>query len=134
MAARGIGTSGINNYDVNWFQQVINNLRGAMVSGNTVNSGDINTLVYLWNVFNDHSHNVSDLYGVQDYGDGVGNPGYAGGGGSIEYEGVYGPSGITGDIGGVSSADVITAWKHNDIRNTMAGGASHYHGWDDRSS
>lgn len=136
MASRGVGTSGINNYDVNWFQSVINNLRASMVVNNTITASDINTLIYLWNVFNDHGHNVTDLFGIHDYGDGLGNPGYAGAGsgGSVEGDSLYGPSGISGDVGGVSNVDFITAWKHNDIRNTMAGGANHYHGWDDRSS
>lgn len=132
MPAVARGTSGINNYDVNWFQGVINNLRNNFVSTGYITASDMNTLIYLWNVFNDHSHNVSDLYGIQNYGDGLGNPGYSGSG-NYESDGMYGPSNLVGDIGGVSAGDIVYASKHNELISAMGSGANHYHGWDDRS-
>lgn len=133
MPAVGRGTSGINNYDVNWFQGVINNLRANFVANGYITASDMNTLIYLWNVFNDHAHNVSDLYGIWDYGDGLGNPGYSGSG-NYEADGLYGPSNLWGDIGGVGAGDIIYASKQNELAGALGGGANHYHGWDDRSA
>ena len=127
-------TGGINNYDVNWFQNVINDLRNQFVQDGTISAWHMNNLLTLWNVFNDHTHSISDIYGIHDYGDGLGNPGYSGTG-SYEYESTYGPSNVSGDVGGVTGdVDVITSGKHNEIRDRLAAGGSHYHGWDDRGA
>lgn len=213
MATRSQGTSGINNFDVNWFQSVINNLRGNFVANGYITAYEMNTLIYLWNVFNDHSHNVRDLWGIWNYGDGVGNGysvfagyyrldyayrsttswgstydyetgsfygsvdscyaqynalpnpksvGYDDGYGNISYtdyykaitggpspvygtayynggagdyndKGLYGPSNLIGDIGGVSAGDIVYASKQNELANALGAGANHYHGWDDRT-
>lgn len=133
MPAVSRGTSGINNYDVNSFQSTINALRAKFVATGSITAADWNSLISLWNTFNDHAHNVSDLYGIWDYGDGLNNPGYAQAG-SYESDGMYAPSGLNADIGGVGSGDIITASKQNELANALGGGANHYHGWDDRSS
>lgn len=132
MASTSRGTSGIT-YDVNSFQNRLNALRSKFVANGSITAADWNELISLWNTFNDHTHNVSDLYGIRDYGDGLGNPGYADAG-NYEYETLYGPSNLNGDIGSVQSDTIIYASKQNELSNALGGGANHYHGWDDRSS
>lgn len=130
MATRTISTGGASNID----QGTINTLKSVMTTGSIIYASHVNSLITLWNNFNGHTHTISDLYGIRDYGDGVGNPGYAGSPGSIESDTSGGPVGLNGDIGGVAVGGSITAAKHNELRNAVAGQLSHYHSWDDRSS
>lgn len=133
MASRTITSTGINGgYDVAASQNTINYLKGVMVQNARINVADINSLISLWNSFNDHTHGLQDRYGIKDFGNT--NPsGYATDPGSYENDTTGGPS-LNGDIGGVGSGGVIYASKINELVNAVSGGASHYHGWDDRSS
>lgn len=132
MAQRTIASSGINGgYDVGGSQGTINYLKGAMVAGAKVYASDVNALISLWNSFNGHTHGISDLYGIKNFGN-TNPPGYSTDG-NYENDTTGGPT-LNGDIGGVGSGGTIAASKVNELVNAVAGGASHYHGWDDRSS
>lgn len=126
-------TSGGVTYDANAFQNRLNALRSKFVADGMITAADFNELVSLWNIFNDHQHSISDLYGIKDYGDGSGNPGYSTSG-NYEADYLYTPSGLAGDVGGVGVGNIIYASTQNALSNALGGGANHYHGWDDRSS
>ena len=117
-------------------ETTISDLRSKLVAGRIIYASEINTLISMWNRFNDHFHRADDLYGIDNYG----NVGSYGGSGAYDTtnEATYRlqDSGITnaGDVGGVDNTQTITATKHNEIsaRYNSANGHSHY--FDDRTS
>ena len=117
-------------------ETTISDLRSKLVAGRIIYASEINTLITMWNRFNDHFHRADDLYGIDNYG----NVGSYGGSGAYDTtnEATYRlqDSGITnaGDVGGVDNTQTITATKHNEIsaRYNSANGHSHY--FDDRTS
>lgn len=132
MAQRSITSGGINGgYDVGGSQTIINYLKSVMVAGNKINVSDVNSLISLWNNFNGHTHSISDLYGIYNYGN-TNPPGYSSSG-SFENDTSNGPN-LSGDIGAVSSGGTITAAKINELISAMSGQANHSHTWNDRAS
>ena len=111
---------------------IITALKAAMVTGATVLASDVNALISLWNAFNSHTHGVTDLYGIYDFGN-INPPGYAGPPGSSEPTTTAGPN-LVGDIGTVVVGGLITASKANELVTAFAGKASHTHQWTDRTS
>lgn len=125
---------GINGgYDPTTSAVIITTLQAAMVPGAKVFASDVNSLIGLWNTFNSHTHGVTDLYGIWDYGDGYGNPGYAAPPGSTEPTTTDAPN-LSGDIGTVTSGSVVTASKANELVTAFSGQVSHTHQWTDRTS
>ena len=132
MVTRTIASSGINGgYDVTGSQNTINYLKGTMVAGAKIYASDINALISLWNSFNGHTHGISDLYGIKNFGN-TNPPGYSTNG-NYENDTTGGPT-LNGDIGGVGQGGLIYASKVNELVNALSGQGNHYHGWDDRSS
>jgi hypothetical protein len=129
MATREINTSGATGID----QATINTLKSVMVQGAVIYAVHVNSLITLWNNFIGHSHTISDLYGIKEFGNT--NPsGYAGSPGSSESDTTGAPVGLNGAIGGVSQGQAISHSKYNELRNAVAGQLAHYHTWDDRAS
>ena len=125
-------------------QSTINSLLTSVNTGEVVTADQINSIVSLYNSFIGHVHSVSDLYGIFNYGDGLGTP-YSSSG-NYEYKntgtaadyyywdanGFYVAAGFS-TLNGVSSGDTITAVKHNELANTINGVQGHFHEWNDRT-
>lgn len=111
---------------------IITALQAAIVPGAKIFASDINSLINLWNAFNSHTHGVSDLYGIYDFGN-TNPPGYAGPPGSSEPTTTAGPN-LNPDIAVVSVGDIVLAAKANELVSAFAGQASHTHQWTDRTS
>lgn len=132
MVQRTISSSGINGgYDVTSSQNTINALKGTMISGARIYASDVNALISLWNSFNGHTHGISDLYGIKDFGNT--NPSGYSTDGNFESDTTGGP-GLNGDIATISQGGTIYASKINELVSAVSGGASHSHSWDDRTS
>jgi hypothetical protein len=135
-------SQGINGgYDPVTSQATINALQASMVPGTVIYASDVNSLINLWNAFNNHTHGVDDLYGVFDFGDGYDTPNgppvpfttYATPPGSSESTTTDGPS-LSGDIATIGAGGVIYAAKANELVSAFAGQAAHTHTWTDRTS
>ena len=75
MAVTTRSSTGINGgYDVTNAQNTINYLKAVMVTGAKINASDVNSLISLWNSFNGHTHGLTDLWGLKEYGNT--NPGF----------------------------------------------------------
>lgn len=130
-------TTGNNSYttmqgDCDW-------LRARLNANDIITATQWNTLINIWNAFNDHVHSVSDLYGIQSYGDGIGNANAYSTTGSYEYENTSAPVfplNVGTDVAGVSGPDSeeISVARHNDLVYRMMNGLYHRHTWDDRAA
>lgn len=135
MATLTKNTSGMVGYST--VQDLLTTLLTNINSGNLITATDINNLIQAYNTFIGHYHTIDDLYGIQDYGDGLNSPYSASG----NYE-LSDPSGtllLSGGSGasslsGVAAGDSITATKHNEIQSAVVALNNHYHTWDDRTS
>ena len=132
-------TSGMIGPDTATVQTLLQNARANFVAGNIIHADHINTLLYAFLVFNDHYHQTAD-YAFEAYGNTAPtgtfydtNPentsrmyaanGYQGwDGNQANYYEVYSPE----------TGQVITAEKHEAIRNFFINANGHYHSIDDR--
>jgi hypothetical protein len=130
MATRTINTSGATNLD----QATINTLKNEMVSGAIIRASHFNSLITLWNNFRNHTHTINDLYGIRDFGDGIGNTAGYSDAGSTETDTTSVATSNGSELAGVSVGTTITSTKHNEIRGAFASQLSHLHTWDDRIS
>jgi hypothetical protein len=112
-------------------QSTITSLLSSVNTGQVVTADQINSIVSLYNSFLNHYHGISDLYGIFNYGDGLGTP-YSSAG-DYEADSTSGPTTTYGTLTGVSAGDSITASKHNEMANYINGIQGHYHTWDDRT-
>lgn len=135
MATLTKNTSGMVNYST--VQDLLTTLLTNINSGNLITATDINNLIQAYNTFIGHYHTIDDLYGIWNYGDGLGTP-YSSAGnyensdpsGTLLLSGGSGASSVSG----VAAGDSITATKHNEIRDVVVALNNHYHTWDDRTS
>lgn len=116
-------------------ETTISDLRTKLVAGRIIYASEINTLINMWNRFNDHFHRADDLYGIDTYG----NVGSYGGTGAYDTtnEATYRlqDSGIanSGEMGTVNNTQLITASKHNDIALHFNSANGHSHYFNDRT-
>ena len=132
-------TSGMIDPSADSIQSRVNNLRARFTAGNTIQASDVNELNSMYIYFNDHYHQTDD-YAFEAYGNTAPtgtfydtNPentsrmyaanGYQGwDGNQANYYEVYSPE----------TGQVITAEKHEAIRNFFINANGHYHSIDDR--
>lgn len=128
-------TTSVPTFDQSWWYWTLVNLSNAINSGAVVSFSHINTIMYMWNVFIGHGHTVADTYGMWDYGDGVNNPGYAGGpNGSQVTAYTTGPYGLAGAISPVgTTGGRVYVSDLNNMLSRLTGGMAHYHTWEDRT-
>jgi hypothetical protein len=120
-------TSGMIGPDSATIQATINTLKDAMVIGATVQAAHINSLLSMWRQFNDHYHSVSDLYGIDNYGN-VGRYGTAWDSPNPKNTDAMGGT----EPADVTSGDTILASKHEEIKNALLGANDHAHNIYDR--
>jgi hypothetical protein len=125
-------TQGMSSPSSGDLQTTIDTLFSNIAAGKIVYAGDINSLISTYNSFLNHYHVIDDLYGIQDYGDGLGSP-YSSAG---NYETDTSSVGIMtySTMSTISAGDTFTADKHNEMVNYINGIQGHYHTWDDRTS
>lgn len=112
----------------------IASLQSSIASGAIVRASHINSIITLFNNFLSHYHTYTDLYGIYNFGDGTGNPGYASDPGSSETDNTSVPVSMPSSVSGVSIGNSITAAKYNEAVNLANNLRSHYHTIDDRTS
>ena len=112
-----------NNYPSN---SPISGLRSQITSGATVDAADINGLINLINGWIGHTHTYDDAYQLATYGNN---------GDRTDYY-VDKTTNYTGFayINGVTSSNIITAAKHNEMRDRCNSLRGHSHSIDDRTS
>jgi hypothetical protein len=120
-------TSGMIGPDSATIQATINTLKDAMVIGATVQATHINSLLSMWRQFNDHYHSVSDLYGIDNYGN-VGRYGTAWDSPNPKNTDAMGGT----EPADVTSGDTILATKHEEIKNALLTANGHAHNIYDR--
>ena len=112
-----------NNYPSN---SPIAGLRGEITAGASIDAADINGLINLINGWIGHTHVYDDAYQLATFGNTGDRTDY--------YEDkTTGNSGLFG-IDQVSAGSVVTADKHNQMRNTCNNLRGHDHVIDDRAS
>lgn len=127
-------TSSVPTFDQNWWYWTLVNLHDSINAGAVISFSHINTIMYMWNVFLGHTHNINDVFGMWDYGAGVNNPGYAGWPGSAQTSGTTGPIGLGAGIGPVGAAgSQIYVSDVNNMLSRLTSGMAHYHNWEDRT-
>jgi len=123
-------TQKANNYPSN---AGIPGLRSQMAVGATIDAVDINTLINLINAWIGHTHTYDDAYQLATYGVAYGdNPG-AGDRTDYYEDKTTGNSGLPG-IGQVGAGSIITAAKHNEMKDRCNQLRGHVHGISDRST
>ena len=127
-------TTGMQDPSSSEIETTLRDLRSKLVSGRIVYAADINQLINLWNRFNDHYHRADDLYGIDNYGN-VGS--YGGGAYDTGNEATYRlqDSGVSNaaDMSTISTSDVFTAAKHNEMSARFNSTNGHKHYFDDRT-
>ena len=132
MATRSVTTSGINGgYNVAASQGVIDTLKVNMASGKVIYASDINSLISLWNSFNGHTHGISDLYGIKNFGNT--NPSGYSTNGNYEND-TTDAANLSADISGVGQGSLVYAAKVNELVTAFRGRGNHSHTWADRTS
>lgn len=132
MATRSVTTSGINGgYNVAASQGVIDTLKVNMASGKVIYASDINSLISLWNSFNGHTHGISDLYGIKNFGNT--NPSGYSTNGNYEND-TTDAANLSADISGVGQGSLVYAAKVNELVTAFSGRGNHSHTWADRTS
>lgn len=112
----------------------ISSLQSAIAAGAVIQAAHINSIITLFNNFLSHYHTYTDLYGIYNFGDGTGNPGYASTPGSSETDNTSSPVSMPSAAANTSSGSTITASKYNEAVNLANNLRSHYHTIDDRTS
>lgn len=116
-------------------ETTIADLRTKLVAGRIIYASEINQLINLWNRFNDHYHRADDLYGIDNFG----NVGSYGGSGAYDTtnEATYRlqDSGVAnaGDMSTISTSEVFSAGKHNEMAAKFNSSNGHKHYFDDRT-
>lgn len=110
-------------------QATITSLKASIASGNAVTAAQINSLIGVWNSFNNHFHTVPDQW-------------YLAFGNTYSYvtsydnnpENTSAAAGVSADIGTtVSVGDSITAANHETLRSSILSANGHHHTIDDRT-
>jgi hypothetical protein len=106
-------------------------LRANFVQNKVVTASDLNGIIQIWNEFNNHTHNLQDVYGTKSYGN-INPPSYPVFPGRAEMTNSVFSSLIGTTIGTVGSSDKVSSQKHNEIRFKLSSGMNHSHLWQDR--
>ena len=112
-----------NNYPSN---SPIAGLRGQIASGQPIDAADINSLVSLINSWVGHTHTYDDAYQLATFGDNGDRNNY--------YEDKATENSGVSTMNGVSGGDLITAAKHNEMRDRCNSLRGHDHTINDRTS
>lgn len=108
-------------------------LRGLIEKGATISTTLMNKFHDLWNKYNGHTHSITDLYGIDTYG----NVGSYGGTGAYDSDTAVNSLKVSGltDIDSVTTTELITAEYHANLYTHFVNNApQHTHTWDDRTS
>lgn len=135
-STRSINTNGIDG-GITSMQSTLNTLASKMSTGNIIYASDVSALYNLFSTFENHQHIVDDLYGIYNFGDGTGNPGYSSDG-SYYYPATstaisnYSLSGFNSSA--VQTGQTILATTAANLAEDYSNGLSHYHQWTDTDS
>jgi hypothetical protein len=106
----------------------ISNLRTAFTSGNVVTAADVNSLIGLINAWDNHTHTYTDAYQLATFGDNGDRANYT------ESKTTAAHDQAQANIANVSTGNIITAAKHNEMANNCTNLTSHSHIINDRTA
>jgi hypothetical protein len=132
MPQRIINTGGMTGPTSASLQTTITNKLNLIQSGSIIYATDINDIISTYNSFLTHFHQISDLYGIFNFGDGLGSP-YSGSG-NFEADSSSAATYPSSSITTISTNDTILVSKHNQMASAINGIQGHNHTWDDRTS
>ena len=112
-----------NNYPSN---SPISGLRGQIAAGQTIDATDIQSLINLINAWVGHTHTYDDAYQLATFGNDGDRVDY--------YENKTTQNSGVSTMNGVSAGSIITAAKHNEMRNRCNSLRGHDHTINDRTA
>lgn len=113
----------------------IASLRTAIQSGGLIYANDLNRIATLINNMNGHYHNYTDAYQLATFGAGYGNwPGAGDRNNYYESKNTNGIDSVTAVSTNTAAETIVTATRHNELRDAINNIRSHYHTIDDRTA
>jgi diphthamide biosynthesis methyltransferase len=106
----------------------ITNLRAKIEAGDVVYAADINTLIGWMNSWDNHTHTYTDYYQQATFGNNGDRNNYE------ESKTTAKHDQDSSDIGTVTAGNLITAAKHNEMKDVANRLRAHYHVINDRTS
>ena len=109
-------------------QTLINRVRENIQAGSVVDAEDINDIIDLMNAWDNHTHTYTDMYQTATFGNNGDRNTYT------ENKTTAKHDEDSSDVGGVNAGDLITAAKHNEMKNVANKLRAHNHVINDRTS
>lgn len=103
----------------------LDDLLSNFESGKLIRRSDVQTLLDYYSDFTTHTHGLTDIYRLKTFG----NTGSS----KSESDATGNPTNLSGVPGDPASGSLITASKHNEVRNAINSTRGHVHQWTDNN-
>ena len=109
-------------------QTLINRVRENIETGNVIDAEDINDIIDLMNAWDNHTHTYTDFYQLATFGNNGDRNTYQ----ESKTTGQHDQN--SSNVGTISRGNIITASKHNEMKNVVNKLRVHFHNINDRTS